>query len=91
MATAVQLCPTYLRFIRIENWRCAPRGGGGKGPAFRMTAIAALSSAAEPELRATETRPRPPFAEIENLITAVPREFTRGFGTRLMRRMTCPG
>ena len=72
----------------MENCRLAPLGGLGKGAAFWTTRNAALSKAAEPELRATETRERLPPEEMENAMVTVPRELTRGFRTRLMQRIT---
>ena len=53
--------------------------------------MAALSSGAEPELFATETRARAPLEAMAKLTTAVPRELTRGLRTRLMRFITTPG
>lgn len=64
--------------ILIENFRCAPAGGRGKGAALRINPTAALSSAAEPELRAMETRANPPPDEIVKATTAVPVERKRG-------------
>ena len=46
---------------------------------------------AAPALRATDTPANPPPDEMDNATTVVPRELTRGLGTRLIRRMTCPG
>lgn len=75
----------------MKYCRLAPRGGAGKGAAFWITRSAALSNAAEPELREIETRESPPPEAIANATVAVPRELTRGLRTRLMRLITCPG
>ena len=50
-----------------------------------------VASAADPELRATESPASPPLPATRKATTVAPRTFIRGRDTRDRRRMTSPG